>query len=54
MRVGSRLGAFALVLLSTFATSYAVGEKLPGHHHGAGHTHSTALVPHAFFTVVQP
>lgn len=53
MRVGSRLGAFALVLLGTFATSYVVGEKLPGHHHGGGgHTHSTSFVPPAVFTAV--
>ena len=39
--VASRLGAFALLLLGTFGTAYAVGEKLPGHSHGgAGHTHS--------------
>jgi len=40
--VASRLGAFALLLAGTFATAYAVGEKLPGHSHagGAGHTHS--------------
>lgn len=39
--VASRLGAFALLLVGTFATAYAVGEKLPGHSHsGAGHTHS--------------
>jgi len=41
-RVASRLGAFALVLLGTFGTAYAVGQKLPGHSHagGPGHTHS--------------
>ena len=39
--VASRLGAFALVLLGTFGTAYAVGEKLPGHTHGAvGRTHN--------------
>jgi len=39
-RVATRLGAFALLLLGTFATAYAVGEKLPGHAHGdVGHTH---------------
>lgn len=39
--VAGRLGAFALVLLGTFGTAYAVGEKLPGHSHGAaGHTHT--------------
>jgi hypothetical protein len=47
MSVGARLGAFLLVLLGTFGTAYAVGEKLPGHSH-AGHTHShgpASLVP---------
>ena len=39
MSVWARLGAFLLVLLGTFGTAYAVGEKLPGHNH-AGHNHS--------------
>lgn len=42
-RVASRLGAFALVLAGTFATAYAVGEKLPGHSHASGgHTDTHA------------
>jgi hypothetical protein len=47
MSVGARLGAFLLVLLGTFGTAYAVGEKLPGHTH-SGHAHShgpSSLVP---------
>lgn len=41
--ITSRLGAFALLLVGTFGTAYAVGEKLPGHSHGgAGHSHSHA------------
>jgi len=39
--VVGRLGAFAVVLLGTFGTAYAVGEQLPGHSHGTtGHTHT--------------
>lgn len=39
----SRLAAFVLVLLGTFGTAYAVGERLPGHEHtdtslDAGHS----------------
>lgn len=47
MSVGARLGAFLLVLLGTFGTAYAVGEKLPGHDHGgASHSHEPgSLVP---------
>lgn len=41
MSVSARLGAFLLVLLGTFGTAYAVGEKLPGHNH-SGHNHGTA------------
>lgn len=39
---GLRLGSFALILAGTFGTSYALGERLPGHSHaaGSGHTHS--------------
>jgi hypothetical protein len=48
MHVGSRLAAFLLVLLGTFGTAYAVGEKLPGHSHGHTHTHNTTLVPPGF------
>ncbi|MEI8238712.1 MAG: hypothetical protein WCI22_04775 [Actinomycetota bacterium] len=33
MSVWARLGSFLLVLLGTFGTAYAVGEKLPGHTH---------------------
>ena len=48
MSVGARLGAFLLVLLGTFGTAYAVGEKLPGHNHG-GHTHGPgSVVPPGF------
>ncbi len=50
--VWARLVAFGVVLLGTFGTAYAVGEKLPGHSH-AGHTHThthgpAALVPPGF------
>jgi len=38
--VASRLGAFALLIAGSFGTAYAVGEKLPGHTHAGGHTHS--------------
>lgn len=38
--VGRRLGAFALVLGGTFGTSYALGEKLPGHSHDGSSSHS--------------
>lgn len=37
---GRRLGAFALVLGGTFGTSYALGEKLPGHSHDGSSSHS--------------
>jgi len=48
MSVGARLGAFLLVLLGTFGTAYAVGEKLPGHNH-SGHTHGPgSVVPPGF------
>jgi hypothetical protein len=48
MSVGARLGAFLLVLLGTFGTAYAVGEKLPGHSH-SGHTHGPgSVVPPGF------
>jgi hypothetical protein len=50
MSVWGRLGAFFVVLLGTFGTAYAVGEKLPGHTH-AGHTHThgpATLVPPGF------
>jgi hypothetical protein len=40
MSVWGRLGAFALVLLGTFGTAYAVGEKAPGH----SHQHAMAAV----------
>jgi hypothetical protein len=43
-----RLGSFALVLAGTFGTAYAIGERLPGHHHGSGahsHSHMGATVP---------
>jgi hypothetical protein len=40
MSVWSRLGSFLLVLLGTFGTAYAVGEKMPGH----THTHGPARV----------
>jgi hypothetical protein len=36
MSVWGRLGSFLLVLLGTFGTAYAVGEKLPGHTHSHG------------------
>ena len=39
MSVWGRLTAFIIVLLGTFGTAYALGEKLPGHSH-AGHSHS--------------
>ncbi|MBI4935834.1 MAG: hypothetical protein HY828_18280 [Actinobacteria bacterium] len=47
MSVGARLGVFLLVLLGTFGTAYAVGERLPGHSHsGLAHTHEPgSLVP---------
>lgn len=50
MSVGARLGAFFLVLLGTFGTAYAVGEKLPGHDHGGpSHSHGPgSLVPPGF------
>ena len=50
MSIGTRLGAFLLVLLGTFGTAYAIGEKLPGHDHsGHNHTHGpTDLVPPGF------
>jgi len=49
MHVGSRLAAFLLVLVGTFGTAYAVGERLPGHSHGGHtHTHNTSLVPPGF------
>ena len=38
--VGRRLGVFALVLGGTFGTSYALGEKLPGHSHDGSSSHS--------------
>lgn len=38
--VSRRLGAFALLLVGTFGTAYAVGEKLPGHSHAGGAGHS--------------
>lgn len=38
--VGRRLGAFALVLGGTFGTSYALGERLPGHSHDNSSSHS--------------
>ena len=38
--VGRRLGAFALILGGTFGTSYALGEKLPGHSHDGSTSHS--------------
>ncbi len=38
--VTSRLGAFTLLLLGTFGTAYAVGERLPGHSHTGTDTHS--------------
>lgn len=40
MSVGARLGAFVLVLLGTFGTAYAVGERLPGHEHQDAHAHT--------------
>ncbi|MGB8862264.1 MAG: hypothetical protein WCC60_23615 [Ilumatobacteraceae bacterium] len=44
--VVGRLGAFVLVLAGTFGTAYAIGEKLPGHSHGAaGHTHTHTGTP---------
>ena len=40
-RTSVRLGSFAFVLAGTFGTAYAIGEKVPGHHHGSGaHGHS--------------
>lgn len=50
MSIGTRLGAFLLVLLGTFGTAYAIGEKLPGHDHsGHSHTHGpSSLVPPGF------
>lgn len=36
MSVWGRLGSFLLVLLGTFGTAYAVGEKVPGHSHTHG------------------
>ena len=55
MSIGGRLVAFLLVLLGTFGSAYAVGEKLPGHNH-AGHSdadhsdadHVATLVPPGF------
>ena len=58
-RTSVRLGLFALVLAGTFGTAYAIGEKLPGHHHGSG-VHSPSHAGHAgsivtvAFTVVVP
>lgn len=46
---GVRLGSFALILAGTFGTAYALGERLPGHNHSAGsthsHSHNTATSP---------
>jgi hypothetical protein len=36
MSLWGRLGSFLLVLLGTFGTAYAVGEKMPGHTHTHG------------------
>lgn len=49
MSVWARLGAFVVVLLGTFGTAYAVGERMPGHtHSGQSHSHVAPLVPPAF------
>lgn len=49
MSVWSRLGAFIVVLLGTFGTAYAVGERMPGHSHsGHTHTHAATVVPPGF------
>lgn len=49
MSVWSRLGAFLVVLLGTFGTAYAVGERMPGHSHsGHNHAHTAQLVPAGF------
>ena len=37
-----RLGSFALILAGTFGAAYAIGERLPGHHHPAGSKHNHA------------
>jgi hypothetical protein len=51
MSVWARLGAFLLVLFGTFGTAYAVGERMPGHSHAGGHTHThgpASVVPAGF------
>lgn len=51
MGVRGRLTAFLIVLLGTFGTAYSLGEKLPGHSHADGHSHShgpASVVPPGF------
>jgi hypothetical protein len=52
MSAWGRIGAFAMVLLGTYGTAYALGERLPGHSHSgthSGHVHAApSLAPPAF------
>ncbi len=50
---GVRLVSFALVLAGTFGTAYAIGERLPGHHHGSSarnHSHAGAAALYQLVT----